>query len=176
MNWLAVVVVELVAMAMAFGDLGRAVALGGEGVGLERRRGRRRAASCRPLSAPVFCSSSRQITGCGGVGVELGAVGVLRGRRRCGRTRSRRTACRGRCRRTGSAFRGRSGWPRSCPRCRASRSRRGRGCRRRRSAAARPPSRSISSASIWRMRTFDGRGRCRRGRAIRRSTCRRRGA
>ena len=46
-------------------------------------------------------------------------------RRRCGRTRRRRTACRGRCRGTACPTRGRSARPRPCPRSRAARSRRG---------------------------------------------------
>ena len=80
------------------------------------------------------------MTGCGVSLVELGAVGVRQAERRCGRTRSPRTACPGRCRRTGCRARGRSGSPRSCPRCRACRTRRAPGCRRRPASSALGPS------------------------------------
>ncbi len=111
-----------------------------------------------------------------GVLVELGGVGPVRARRRCGRIRSRRTACPGRCRRTGCLARGRSGSPRPCPRCPVRRIRRARARRRSRPSSRSGPSRfdllavdalRCGPAPCW---------RCRRGRAPRRSTCRRRDA
>ena len=48
-----------------------------------------------------------------------------------------------------ASSRARSGWRRSCPRCRARRSRARPGCRRRRRAAASAPRFSISSESMW---------------------------
>ena len=80
------------------------------------------------------------------LGVELGRVGARPCRRRGARTRRRRPACRGRCPGTGSPARARPGRRRSCPPCRARRSRRGSGCRRRRASRSRG-ARSASSCS-----------------------------
>ena len=76
-----------------------------------------------------------------------------RARRRGARTRRRRRACRGRCRGTGSRARGRRGRRGSCPPSRASRSRPGRARRRPVSSSACASSSDIPSASTQRTRT-----------------------
>ena len=134
---LPVDVVELVAMPVPLGDV-------------ERRRSRRppccRASSrvgwapsriVPPLSVMVFCSSSRQITGCGvslSNSLELARSRPthVAGELGHGALHSQADAEEG-----NAALRGRSGRHRPCPRCPARRTRRAPGCRRRRPAAAR---------------------------------------
>ncbi len=107
--------------------------------------------------------------------VELGAVRVGESDDVAGELDRRRTAGRGRCRRTAGPFRGRSGWRRSSPRCRACRTRRERAGHPRPPATSRPPRRPSFSESMRTTRTLAW-WRCRRGRAPRTRSCTRRGA
>ena len=82
-----------------------------------------------------------------GARVELGGVGAVQPRDVARELDDGAPACPGRCRGRAPCSRGRSGWPRSCPRCRVCRSRRGRGCRPSRRGAPRPPRREPSAST-----------------------------
>ena len=107
--------------------------------------------------------------------VELGGVGPLQAQHVAGELDHGALHAQADAEEGDAALRGRSGWPRPCPRCRARRSRRAPARRRRRPAAARalrarPP--RCGSAGCG---PGPG-GPRRRGPGPRRSTCRRRGA
>ena len=91
---LAVVVVELVAVAVALGDLGSrrsagAASVPGSSSGTRRRRG----ASCRPSRCTSSCVVQQADHRVRRVAASTRCVCAPRARARCARTRSPRTAC-----------------------------------------------------------------------------------
>ena len=136
---LAVVVVELVAVAVPLADLIHAVGLAGQAGRAPARRARPPAASCRPAGSTGRCSSISAITGwsvvlSNSVLLASSSPSTLRAN-----SIDRALHAQADAEERDLRSSGRSGSPRSCPRSRACRTRRARGCRRRRPAAPRRP-------------------------------------
>ena len=130
-NALAVVVVELVAVAVPLVDHVDAVGLAGQAVGRQHAGPGAQPHRAAPLADDASARPSGRSPGAAVVLSNSVLLASSSPSTLAGELDRRRTACPGRCRRTGSAASGRSGSPRSCPRCRACRTRRARGCRRR---------------------------------------------